>query len=216
MVCVIASLRGFYLPNIYGVVWLSVLTFISFITSVIGTALMAAYYNFLNDLDACATYEMIRHQSSCNLSEYSHFQCYGDNDYYKYAAACSADYVYDNDYDDYSDVCSCVKHDDDDDCYNFTDIDDCNNLLDKIPNDVRAAYIIAIFCSIISVGLLTLTCVSVKAPKLLSSSRDYNNALIIGGSGLGQSSDVTAEFIPNSHDPNPNLLVLLLSLSRTM
>lgn len=167
ILCMICGIYGCLTKTAVGVTWLAAISCGSFIAAVVAAAVLSVYLNFLDELNACASYDSSDSNDSCNYKSY--YECYGDSDYYADAVLCEADYLNDNDFDDTSDQCTCVRDGDDNDCYDFHNVKDCGKFFGDLPRDVNAAYIIAILSAIAAVLLTLLSCVSLKLPRWLAS-----------------------------------------------
>jgi hypothetical protein len=156
IVCLLTSIRSFYLPSRKWLLCDLISLIFCVICSIVSTGILIYTSKYVYEIEACANYTG---ESNTSCSSYSSQQhCYGNSAYYTQALVCSADYYYTQGADE--GVCSCVKRDDTDTCYEFTHVSNCKRFVELLPGAVSVCLVFSIILLLVSIIMLMVTSVS--------------------------------------------------------
>lgn len=152
-IAIAAGLTGFRISHKKSLFGCIVLFTISLIASIVSSALQASMISYVEDIEACSSYDSSSTSTTCNAIG-SYYRCYGNDDYFGYAQTCEASYVYNYGTGDQS--CSCIQQDSST-CYTFTNVPSCERFTNDLPSALRASYSFAIIVVILSAALIVIS-----------------------------------------------------------
>jgi len=145
---ILTFLAGLYPTNHFQevpIIWLILLTFLSFVSSVISCLYQEADLSFISSLKACVNED---------YSQYS-----GSNSYYYAVYTCQSTATV---------ACTCIDRSNV--CYPYEKLPsrECSNLINILPIEIRASYIVAIISCVCSGILMCLSIVAYLYPSIIS------------------------------------------------
>lgn len=147
-------------------------TLCNLIICIVALGISSANQEFLNSLEACATYSSSLTTSCGSIPAYA--ECSGNDDYFAEAQLCEANYVADNDGTIEDNQCSCVTNDDSDTCYNYYHILSCSDFLRLVPGQVGAAISFLTIILIANLFVMVLVVINRCKPEMIRSRQEQN------------------------------------------
>lgn len=145
---ILTFLAGLYPTNHFQevpIIWLILLTLLSFVSSVISCIYEEADLSFVSSLKACVN------------EDYSQYT--GSSSYYKAVYICQSTSTA---------ACTCINRSNV--CYPYEKLPsrECANLINNLPTEIRASYLVAIISSVFSGTLMCLSIVAYLYPSIIS------------------------------------------------
>ena len=150
---------------------------ITVITALVAMIVMSIVNNFLSDLEACSVYTDSE-SNTCNSAVYTHYDCYGNSNYFPAAEFCAIDNTVSYGADDQD--CVCVNGQDST-CYVVSKIKSCSNLINLLPRSAQISLIFAVISFVSSLLLFFIMMISLLCKRSLGLDQPQENEEEIAG-----------------------------------